>query len=237
MRRQRETAGLPAQPQPVDPPHHSPLRGSIVREVAEALLTIGAVFLFFIAYQMVGKSATVAREQGRLGSELDRIWQGVPGVAHSSQNGPDSSNLTPPPGAPFARLRIPSLSASWTVVEGVSTSALRNSPGHYPGTALPGEIGNFALAGHRSAGLFLDLDRLTTASTVEVETKTWLFTYRVYQLAVVKPDATSVIDANPDQPGLLPFKRVLTLTTCHPRWSNTSRLIVHASLVDMRVKP
>ncbi len=105
-----------------------------------------------------------------------------------------------------------------------------------PLAGMPGEIGNFALAGHRVRGLFFDLDEITPGDFVIVETKDTWFTYRVYQTLVVAPTDLDAIAPNPDQPGAPPRRALLTLTTCNPKWHNYQRLIVHAELDTVRAK-
>lgn len=117
------------------------------------------------------------------------------------------------------------------VVEGVGTDDLRAGPGHYPWTSLPGEDGNFAVAGHRTTygAPFYDLDKLRAGDEVHVTDRSgrrWV--YRVVDSRIVGPAAIEVLDPDPlgrDRP-------MLTLTTCNPRFSNAQRLVVFAELDD-----
>lgn len=137
-------------------------------------------------------------------------------------------------GKGFAFLRIPRLGENYKVpiVEGVRESHLARGVGHYPRTAGPGQVGNFAVAGHRATNgePFRALDRLRKGDAVVVETRnTWL-TYVVDSSLIVKPSDTWVIQPVPGKPGVEPTQRLLTLTTCHPRWASTHRLVVFAHL-------
>nr|MBA3488577.1 class E sortase [Longispora sp. (in: high G+C Gram-positive bacteria)] len=116
------------------------------------------------------------------------------------------------------------------VVEGVTQNDLKYAPGHYPQTAMPGEVGNFSVAGHRSPGLWWDLDRVGNGSVVAVETRDSWYIYRVYQVKIVAPNATEVVAPVPGEPDASPTKRIVTLTTCNPRFENYQRLIVHGEL-------
>jgi len=141
--------------------------------------------------------------------------------------------LTPPAGQGLAVLRLPALDErTWAVVEGVGEADLRRGPGHYPGTAMPGEIGNIVLSGHRTTygAPFARLDRLVRGDPIVVETRDTYFTYRVTGAEVVPPSATAVTLPVPGQPAARPTRRLLTLTTCHPRYSARQRLIVYAEL-------
>ncbi|WP_199429564.1 class E sortase [Qaidamihabitans albus] len=200
--------------------------------VGELLFTVGVLFLFFVAYQFLGKPAEVAHAQERLDAGLEQAWQAPSASSAEPVTRPHRVHQ----GEPFVRLAVPGLDKRWAVVEGVSQAALRNGPGHYPGTAMPGKLGNFAVAGHRSSGVFLDLDRVSNGDVVAVETRDAWFTYRVYQRKIVQPDELGVIKPNPDRPGARPTRAVLTLTTCEPKWSSARRLIIHAELADVRTK-
>jgi sortase A len=115
------------------------------------------------------------------------------------------------------------------VVEGVGVHVLRRGPGHYPKTAMPGEPGNFAVAGHRTTNgaPFLHLDQLRSGDEVHVTDRVGTrHLYRVVEQRVVAPTDLSVLGSDPLGDG----RPTLTLTTCHPRFSNRQRLIVFAEL-------
>lgn len=154
-------------------------------------------------------------------------------------------------GEPFAVLWIPAFGADYArvVLEGTSAAVLAQGPGHYVGTAGPGEVGNFALAGHRvgRGSPFLDLDALEPADAIVVETQDHWFVYRVIGDAaagtftdpaypgipgqhVTSPAAVEVVAPVPGRAGGTPTQRLLTLTTCHPRFSAAQRLVVHGYL-------
>jgi sortase A len=116
------------------------------------------------------------------------------------------------------------------VVEGVADDDLAKGPGRYPGSALPGRPGNIALAGHRTthAAPFAEIEALRPGDEIRLEDRqgtTWA--YRVVEQRIVAPTDTSVIASDPLGNG----RPTLTLTTCHPRFSNRERLVVFAQLV------
>ncbi len=101
---------------------------------------------------------------------------------------------------------------------------------HYPQTSLPGGPGNFAVAGHRTTygAPFFNLDQLVAGDEIRVTDRGGArYTYRVTELRVVPPSESSVLGPDPLGNG----RPLLTLTTCHPRFSNAQRLIVFAELV------
>lgn len=115
------------------------------------------------------------------------------------------------------------------VVEGVSVEDLKKGPGHYPGTAGPGEPGNFALSGHRTTYLapFYHADKLQPGDEIHVVDRggnEWI--YDVVESRVVSPADTWVVGEDP----LGAATPMITLTTCHPRFSAAQRLIVFGEL-------
>ncbi len=130
----------------------------------------------------------------------------------------------PNDGSPVGVLRIAKIGLDKIIVEGTSTDDLRQGPGHYPGTPLPGEQGNAAIAGHRTTygAPFYNLDKLDPGDLIQITTVQGAFTYRVTRTLIVSPADTSVV-ANTTTPEL-------TLTTCNPRFSASQRLVVHAAL-------
>ncbi len=121
-------------------------------------------------------------------------------------------------------IRIPPIDLNQTIVEGVSREQLKIGPGHYPGTALPGQAGNMVISGHRTtySKPFHDLDLLIAGDVIIIDTSSGSFTYVVAETLVVPAD-----DAGPLQDT---NEARLTLTTCHPKGSARERLVVVAYL-------
>ena len=131
-------------------------------------------------------------------------------------------------GDSLTRLKIPRIGVDVVVVEGTTASALRAGAGHYPSTPLPCEIGNVAIAGHRTTygRPFHDLDQLRPGDRVTLETPVGACTYELQiEPFVVSPTQTDVVDDTPAEARL-------TLTTCHPKGSARQRLIVTATMVS-----
>lgn len=115
------------------------------------------------------------------------------------------------------------------IVEGVTLAHLQSGPGHYPRTDRPGGDGNFAISGHRTtyASPFYHLDQAEPGDLVHVidrNNKQW--TYEITQQRVVGPGDVWVIGRDPLGDG----KPLMTITTCHPRFSAAQRLVVWAEL-------
>ena len=130
-------------------------------------------------------------------------------------------------GDSLTRIVIPDIEVDVVVVEGTTASALRAGAGHYPNTPLPCEVGNVAIAGHRTTygRPFHNLDLLAPGSEITLQTPVGSCTYEVTQEPfVVTPNQTEVVANTPDE-------ATLTLTTCHPKGSARQRLIIKATLV------
>ena len=127
-------------------------------------------------------------------------------------------------GRPVGLLSIPKIGILDAIVEGVGEAQLEQGPGHYPGTALPGEAGNVAIAGHRTtyAHPFYNLDALATGDNIYILTTQGFFEYTVMGSQVVPPTDVAVLDS-------VSGKNTLTLTTCNPRYSASTRLVVIAN--------
>ncbi|MFB9544742.1 class E sortase [Micromonospora sagamiensis] len=209
----------------------SRLRGGI-RVSGEVLITFGLVVLLFAGYEVWGKSAIVDAHQNDLSQQLEQSWgpQGDPTVAPSATPSPRTTPAAPVNGKPIAGLHIPSLDKNWIVVEGVTQKDIRYAPGHYPKSAMPGELGNFSVAGHRNRATFWRLDELDNGDAIVVETKEKWYVYRVSQTRIVKPSQVEVVAPVPGRPGAKPTRRMLTLTTCNPKFDNYERLIIHAEM-------
>lgn len=181
-------------------------------------MAFGVLLLLFVAYQLWGTGIHEARAQSSLRREFNAVVQAAtPEVA-------DEPPPEPMPGGAVALLRIPEIGLDKTVVEGVTVSDLKKGPGHYPGTPMPGQPGNAAIAGHRTTygQPFYRLDELEPGDEIHVTTAQGEFTYEVEGAQVVKPSQTEVLGQTDDAR--------LTLTTCHPRFSAKERLVVTATL-------
>jgi sortase A len=126
---------------------------------------------------------------------------------------------------PVGKLSIPSVGISAIVLEGADESTLKVAPGHITGTALPGEPGNVAMAGHRDT-FFRNLARIRNGDSVKVMTLEGTYEYQVDTTEVVDPARTDVLDSSQSP--------TLTLVTCYPfYWIGPApkRFIVRGHLV------
>lgn len=122
---------------------------------------------------------------------------------------------------------IPKIDLKVAIGEGVDMDTLKYAVGHFENTALPGQKGNFCVAGHRSYTYneyFNRLDELVNGDEIIVRTLKGEYTYKVYDQKVVEPTEVSVLDPTKDA--------TLTLVTCTPVRVATHRLIIKAKLVE-----
>lgn len=207
-----------------------------LRGIGELFITAGLVLLLFVAYQLVWTNYEASRHTNQVANDLRDSWQRPTGSTPSSQ--PGSSTFRK--GKGFAFLHIPRLGKHWTipVVEGVALPDLARGVGHYPETARPGQVGNFAVAGHRATNgePFAYLDRVRAGDVVVAETRQSWFTYVVDRTKIVSPTSSWVLDPVPGKPQAIPTRQLITLTTCNPRWASYQRLIVFGHLQDTRAK-
>ena len=124
-------------------------------------------------------------------------------------------------------MKIDKISLKEALKEGVGRSVISSALGHMEGTAFPGEYGNCVVAGHRNyvfGKYFNRLDEIKVGDSIEIETMSDTFKYRVTDKFVVEPTEVSVTD---------PLEgRQLTLITCTPLFVGSHRLIVRAELVE-----
>ncbi|MER5467566.1 class E sortase [Streptomyces sp. NPDC002935] len=192
---------------------------TIIRLVGVGLILTGLLMGGLRLHQDWQQNHEYSRAQQNL---RDQLLQ--PQVGHQESAPPQGATRKDPgpsEGKALAVLRIPKFGAGYhpVIVEGVSQDALAKGPGHYPGTAMPGEIGNFAVAGHRTGWgqPFNRLDQLKRGDSVTVEWRGRSDTYRITGTRKVKPTEVGVVLPVPNRPGVKPDKARITLTTCTDR--------------------
>lgn len=202
--------------------------------VGRTFITAGLLLLGLVVYQLWGTGIEQRRAQDRLRedfTELISTATATPSTATTSSatTNAGETDITVPirPNSALALLEVPSAGIADIVVEGATVSALRHGPGHIAGTALPGEVGNSAIAGHRTTygAPFANLDDVAIGDEVKVTTARGVFTYAVDDVRIVGPNRTDVLRPRGKA-------TVITLITCHPRFSTAKRLIVTAELTS-----
>ncbi|GAA1527264.1 class E sortase [Actinomadura kijaniata] len=200
----------------------------LIRGLGELCITAGLVLLLFVTYELWGTGRYTQEQQQRLDQELMRSWQ--------APRPRDVTTERVRIGSGLAMIRIPKFGPKYrfVVIEGVELSDLRKGPGHYPGSALPGEVGNFVVSGHRTtySAPFNRVGELGEGDQILIDTRDTQYVYEVTGRKIVQPTAVEVTAPVPLHPGRKPTQRLITLTTCHPKYSAAQRLIVFGELVD-----
>jgi sortase A len=195
------------------------------RPWARMLLTTVSIGLAVSAVATIGYPFYTNLLQSRIQARLDRQLQ-------SEELKQDYLDRNVSVGDSLTRIKIPELDVDVVVVEGTTASALRAGAGHYPETPLPCEIGNVAIAGHRTTygRPFHDMDLLEEGDVITLETPIGECTYEVTEKPfAVSPKDIGVVSNTPN-------RATLTLTTCHPKGSAKQRLVLHAELVSSSVR-
>lgn len=224
---------------------------TVIRGIGQTSITLGVVILLFVVYELWFTDYINAGQQRSATNKLQKAWDSGddPLVGGPANLGDKVRSI--PLGTGIAIIRIPRLGLDYarTIVEGTNTKDLDVGPGHYPNSALPGQKGNMAIAGHRvgKGSPFLDLDKLQPGDAIVIETKSYWYTYRVLGdpangsftqdtvegipgREIVSPSDIKVVAAVPDHVGQAPTRAMITLTTCHPKFSATQRMIIHGLL-------
>ena len=191
--------------------------------VGEVMITVGAVLLLFVGWQLWWTDVVADADAGQAVTALQDQF--------------DDARVPPAQvklGDAFAIVRIPRFGTDFArpLYEGTARDILQRGIGHYRGTAMPGAVGNFAMAGHRttSGKPFNQIDKLKAGDAVLIETRSTSYLYRVTEWEIVAPTQTSVLLPVPNQPDAKPTAKLLTLTSCHPEFSARQRYIVRGVL-------
>ena len=212
---------------------------TFLRGLGQTLITLGVVVLLFCAYEVYFTNVYTNKQQSRLGHDLRSEWAAPrQGPAPSAKPGqkPQVQLVDVQLGHGLAVIWMPRIGMvhdkAKVVVEGVSHEDLKRGPGHYPGTAMPGEVGNMVISGHRTTygAPFNRIDELKVGDAIVLETRDTWFTYRMVRQQIVKPTTVEVTFPVPGNRDATPTKKLLTLTTCNPKYSAKQRLVVTAEL-------
>jgi sortase A len=209
----------------------------IIGGVGRALVTVGILILLFVAYQLWGTGFYEAQQQKELKAQFNNELVAAKAKAKAAQKDAQQAidattttlpQIAPPTGDAVAIIEIPKIGLDRAVVQGIGVPDLRRGPGHYPLTPLPGQIGNAAIAGHRTTygAPFNRIDELAVGDPILIRTLAGTYRYNVTQQLVVSPKEVSVLDPTPNAS--------LTLTTCNPKFSASQRLVVKAVLDKAR---
>jgi sortase A len=200
-------------------------RGRILRITGLVFIAAALVLAGYLWWNLWGTGFATKRAQEELRPGFERNVASLP-----SADAPQ--RVVNVPGAAVAIIKIPKIDIDYVVVEGTDTEALKKGPGHYAQTAYPWQdTGRVGIAGHRTTYLapFWSLNELRSGDRIVLATEYGIFDYRVTRTVVtppsgILPSGESILRQTVDPS--------LVLTTCNPRFSASTRLVVIADRVD-----
>jgi len=197
-----------------------------------SFIGMGCFVLYFLVYQLVGTDAATNHAQSNLRQTLAQEWAQRP-PATAKKGTPRTTPVAVALGQPVALLDIPKIHLKdLVIVQGTNRDELAMGPGHVTSTVMPGQLGTFAVSGHRTTHSrpFYHLDALAKGDTITVVTQQAVYTYTVTDMRVVLPTDTEVLDNVRGADGKLQSR--IVLTTCNPRYSASHRLVVFGELTS-----
>lgn len=193
-------------------PHRGPRTrlDAFLDYIGRTLISAGLLLLAFVAYQLWGTNISEGRAQSQLETQF------------RSQSG-----AIPVYGGTVGKIAIPSIDVEKWIVAGAGYKELERGPGLFAGSPLPGQLGNVAIAGHRTTfgAPFGRIDEVKDGDIITITTSTDTFEYTV-------KGSPEIVDASDVHVIKTKDKTVaqLTLVSCHPKWTSRDRIIVRAFL-------
>lgn len=233
-------------------------RVSLLGIAGELLVTAGVLVLLFIAWQNVFNTWVLDGQQTGAAAQLGKQWleqsgpkgaapTASPSAAAGSSVGPSANvpvESEPGNGQTIAVMYVPRFGTDWkrTIREGTGLDVLNSSQagiGHYASTAMPGAVGNFAVAAHDTGygSSFLHMQNLRLGDKIYVQTKDGFYTYDFRNYEYVQPSDVAVLYPVPKQQGAQASDRLLTMTTCNPPYHTVERLISYSVLESFSTTP
>lgn len=208
------------------------------------LLVAGLACLGWVGWQYFGTNIISQQDAAQEMTALQQTWDQPTGDPATPGDGGEVAPLpTPDAGSAQWLIRVPAFGNDWVwpVVAGVEVDDLKKGVGWYPTTAQPGEVGNFALAGHRitNGEPFRRMMELGVGDTVIVETRESILTYELTSAPsqlTVQDTETWVLDPVPGHADVAPSESLITLTTCEDLFHSPDRSVAFGKLVSTEVK-
>ncbi|WP_243122215.1 class D sortase [Clostridium thermarum] len=206
------------------------------------LILIGCIIIgmaFYISYMGERKQKELLAEYERVLYKIGQDTMEDNGAASSGderdavavdnnlENNPEEVKSAGENNKAIAILEIPRIELTVAVVQGTEPKDLKYAVGHFENTAMPGENGNFCVAGHRSytySEYFNRLDELEKGDKIIAKTEKGTFEYEVYEKTVVEPTEVAVLEPTKEA--------TITLVTCTPIRVATHRLIIKGRLMQ-----
>lgn len=219
-------------------------RTSVVGVIGELLVTAGVIVLLYVVWQLwlgdVIYGAEAKAESETLSQQWAQGYEPAPLPAPTDEPGdpaPVSAEpilmAEPADTEDFAIMRIPRLGSdyAYTMAGGVTRPGTldKKKIGHYPGTAMPGQPGNFAVAAHRTTygAPFNRIADLHVGDAIVIETPDGWYTYRFRTLEYVTPSEVEVLLPVPQAMDVPEGTAYITMTSCSPMYSLAERIVAY----------
>ena len=198
-------------------------------------LIVGILMLSYVGLALLDAKLYQAYENWRFRQALKGMGSGEslhlpplpPALPEANHRRPESLRIAAGLGSPLGLIEISAIGLEVMILEGTDDGVLRRAVGHIPGTSLPGQHGNVAIAGHRDT-FFRPLRKIRKNDEITLTTLNGSYRYRVDSTQVIEPEDTRVL-ADSDE-------AILTLVTCYPFYfvgSAPKRFIVRAHRVPV----
>ncbi|MBL0888756.1 class E sortase [Myceligenerans sp. I2] len=218
----------------------------VVGVFGELLVTVGVLLGLFVVWQLWWTDVEGARTQQQIVADMG--WEEPAATDNGPQTAVATEHRDAPPvldepaaiGETFAQMYVPRWGSDYLkpIAEGTDKATVLDTIGigHYVGTEMPGALGNFATAAHRTTygKPYNKIHELKKQDALVVRTEDTWYVYKVTDSKIVLPQNIEVISTvpgvKPGEPMPEPTQRFITLTTCHPMFSAAQRYIVHGEL-------
>jgi sortase A len=199
----------------------------------DVLITAGVLVLLFIVWQQWFNDLVVGHEREQQAASLSKSFGTVTKPAAKPDKGWGTPKVSAQPknATEFGVMYVPRFGSTYAMPMGGGTTTEGTLDtigiGHYDNTQMPGQVGNFAVAGHRTTygRPFNQIASLHLGDKIYLETKDGWYTYSFRNLEYVKPTQVSVLDPSPDAVNVQTTDRVMTMTSCNPMYSATERIV------------
>ena len=208
-------------------------RISFIGVLGELLITGGVFVLLFLVWQLWFNDLVVGNQLHNESLEQAQVWErDASTAAHGTPDDPPVA-AAPEAGATLGLMIVPRFGADYyrPIAEGTGTVAVLNKGeiGHYPSSQMPGDVGNFAVAAHRTSygKPFNLISSLSVGDRLYIETADGWYAYVFRNLEYVRPTGVGVVAPVPQADGAIPTDRLMTLTSCNPLFSSAERIIAY----------
>ena len=217
-------ASVETQAAPADTERRPPFEWRTpVRWLGLLCLMGAAFFAGYVAWLLWGTGLETKQAQNDLRAGLEQTIDQPKPVSEAPKPG---ARIIP--GSAYGVIQIPRIDLDMVVVQGTDYTSLKMGPGHYPDTANPWDgTGRVGIAGHRTTYLapFFNLDQVLEGDEIRLLTEFGTYTYSVTRNVVLPEEGSGIVLEQTEDP-------TLVLTTCHPKYASSQRLIVEAELMS-----